>query len=42
MPKQDVYLKVTLTGDDKIIDVEKFYFVEPKDFVGEVDLIGVE
>jgi len=42
MPKQEVYLMLTLSVNDEIMDVEKFYFVKPKDYKGEVDLVGME
>ena len=42
MPKDEVYLKLTLFTDDETLDIEKFYFVKPKDYKGEVDLVGVE
>ena len=41
-PKGEVYLKLTLFSDNEILDIEKFYFVKPKDYKGEVDLVGVE
>ena len=42
MSKEEVYLKLTLIADDEILDIEKFYFVKPKDYRAEYDLIGVE
>jgi beta-mannosidase len=42
MQEQEVYLKLTLKADGEILDIEKFYFVKPKDYIGEYDLIGVE
>ena len=42
MAKEEVYLKLTLSVDDEVLDIENFYFVKPKDYKGEVDLVGVD
>jgi beta-mannosidase len=42
MLKEEVYLKLTLIADNEILDIEKFYFVKPKDYRGEYDLVGVD
>jgi len=42
MPKDEVYLKLTLLNNDDRIDIEKFYFVKPKDFLSQVDLVGID
>ena len=40
MPADEVYLKITLEADSTIIDIEKHYFVLPKNYQGKVDFIG--
>ena len=41
MPKEEVYLKASLIlEDESVADIEKFYFLLPKDYKGELDLIG--
>ena len=41
MPKDEVYLKASLIlEDESVADIEKFYFLVPKDYKGEFDLIG--
>jgi beta-mannosidase len=42
MPREQVYLKLTLYTGEEIADIEKFYFVKPKDYAGEYDLLGKE
>ena len=39
-PPDRVYLQATLTTETGEVDVENYYFVKPKDFPGEYDLIG--
>jgi beta-mannosidase len=42
MAKEEVFLKLTLYTDEVVVDIEKFYFVKPKDYQGAYDLLGVE
>ena len=42
MAGDEVYLKLTLLVNDEIVDIEKFYFVKPRDYKGKVDLVGVK
>jgi beta-mannosidase len=39
-PGKEVYLKLTLYTGHEIVDIEKFYFVKPKYYAGEYDLLG--
>ncbi|MEN8250155.1 MAG: glycoside hydrolase family 2 protein [Bacteroidota bacterium] len=41
MFKDLVYLKATAIINDQIVDIEKAYFVEPKDYNGDYDLVGI-
>ena len=42
IPKDEVYLKLTLIDGDKKLDIEKFYFAKPKDYKSDYDLIGFD